>query len=473
MPSSSLPPRVKAILHRWRAATLFFVVVFGLVVASTFLARRSYASQAKLFVRLGRENVALDPTTTIGAGPVIAIPPTREQEINTIIETIYNRTLIEEIVDILGPEVVLEEQDWNPEGTAGREPADRTSLKRYQAVLTFLRHLDVRAAKRTTVIEVSYQTASPELAQRTVKLVVEKFLEQHLQLNRVPEAYRFLAEQAERSRKVLDKLEKEFGTLKSETGLYSAPEQRQILVTRLGRLQDEKLQTDVALRSTETEVAKIQETLKGIDPVQVTAQVKGLANEAADRMREVVFSLQVKEKDLLSRHPESHPDVELIRKQTKAAKEIFDRENRAREQVTTGPNRLYEEMQAALHKQVPSLAALRAKSELLADQIQQESQKLAELDKNAVQVSRLRQEVDLQEGHYRKYSENQEQAQIDQTLRLEKISNIRILQPASFNPKPVRPNVTLNLAAGFLFAGVGSLALATLLSFLTTTKSEV
>ncbi len=44
---------------------LFFVLVMAGTAVGTYLSPRSYRSQAKLFIRLGRENVTLDPTATL------------------------------------------------------------------------------------------------------------------------------------------------------------------------------------------------------------------------------------------------------------------------------------------------------------------------------------------------------------------------------------------------------------------------
>src|SRR5258708_17214696 len=89
-------------------AVLFLVVVFIL------LSSRAYRSTAKLFVRLGRENVTLDPTATFGQTPVVAVPPTRENEINSVVEILRTRALLEEVVDRVGPAAILGEGDLLP-----------------------------------------------------------------------------------------------------------------------------------------------------------------------------------------------------------------------------------------------------------------------------------------------------------------------------------------------------------------------
>jgi capsular polysaccharide biosynthesis protein len=73
---------------------------------------------------------------------------------------------------------------------------------------------------------------------------------------------------------------------------------------------------------------------------------------------------------------------------------------------------------------------------------------------------RLQRELSLQEVKYRKYSENLEQARIDQALETNKISNISMIQAATASMKPVKPIMAFNLALGFVLALVGGLGLA-------------
>src|SRR5689334_8679514 len=89
------PIRVWRALTRQKiAAAAFFVAVVSAVGVAAAIAPRTYRSQTKLFLRLGRENVTLDPTTTLGQTPVVAIPPSRENEINSVLEILKARTLL-------------------------------------------------------------------------------------------------------------------------------------------------------------------------------------------------------------------------------------------------------------------------------------------------------------------------------------------------------------------------------------------
>ena len=91
-----------------------------------------------------------------------------------------------------------------------------------------------------------------------------------------------------------------------------------------------------------------------------------------------------------------------------------------------------------------------------------ERERLQKLNQDQLLIARLQRDVDLQEGHYRKYADNLEQIQIDGALASERMSNISVVQPATYDAQPVRPRLFVTLGIGLLFAVVGSLALALL-----------
>src|ERR1700722_12441325 len=68
--------------HR-RAALIFFAVAASVTALYVLFVPRQYRSEAKLFVRIGRENVGLDATTTLGqSSPATSMPVARAEEMN-------------------------------------------------------------------------------------------------------------------------------------------------------------------------------------------------------------------------------------------------------------------------------------------------------------------------------------------------------------------------------------------------------
>src|SRR4051812_28860520 len=99
---------LRAVFRHKGKAALFFLAVVAATLLIAFVSPRAYRSQAKLFVRLGRENATLDPTATFGQTPVVAMPQSRENEINTAVEILKSPVLLEKVIDAVGPRAILD-----------------------------------------------------------------------------------------------------------------------------------------------------------------------------------------------------------------------------------------------------------------------------------------------------------------------------------------------------------------------------
>ena len=82
------------------------------------------------------------------------------------------------------------------------------------------------------------------------------------------------------------------------------------------------------------------------------------------------------------------------------------------------------------------------------------------LNNDELRIARLEREVQLEEANYRKYSDSLEQARIDHAMAEGGKSNVSIVQPATFDLKPVKPNVLLNLLAAVVLGTLVGLGLA-------------
>ena len=83
----------------------FMVLLFGVVAIKTLLQPSAYRSEAKLLLRIGRENVSLDPTATVGE--VVGINRSYDWEVNSELEILKSREVAERVVDEMGASVLL------------------------------------------------------------------------------------------------------------------------------------------------------------------------------------------------------------------------------------------------------------------------------------------------------------------------------------------------------------------------------
>lgn len=466
--------------HRKKSICAFLLVVCGAVSISA-LSPKIYQSQSLFYVRLGRENVKLDPTTTLGQTSVITIPNSRENEINSVVEILRSRAIAEKVVDALGPQLILDDvilddadsgdpasaNDVNE--TLGSSPFDSgianlggilrqlgitaTVSTREKAIGKIAKNFSARALNKADLISLAYRANSPALAQQVVSKFTEIYLNEHAGLNRPPKAHEFLEQQSERLKDELTHSESELKEMKQQTNLASPDSQRELLVTRLNRLQDELLNTETLLVATKSEIEALDQKLARLSHSRVEAVTTGLSNPAADGMRQLLYSLQLEEKKLAGMYTNDHPRIASIRNEIAQSEAILNQEKGALQTVTEGPNRTFEEFNMARMRQETLLSSMEAKAATLRQQIAAAEQQFQAQIENELRIARLQRDIQLQDASYRKYFENLEQAHIDQALENERISNINVIQPATLVEKPVGPNVLMNLLAG-LFGGV-------------------
>ena len=406
--------------------------------------------------------MALDPTATVGSTPVLTFQDPRESEMNSVIEIIHSHTLMEKVVDAIGPAVILGRDDANSNSVEdlAAPSSSSTAKERDAAIRRLSRTLDAEAVKKSNVVEITCDAASPELAQSLVDKTIELYLIEHVRLNRTPGAEAFLSEQTSKSRDLLQDKEEELRKVKGETGMIEPQAQRTIVVNRIGRLKDESLQIDAELASAEAEMKRLQEQLASLPETQVTEETVGLPNEAADQMRNQLYTLQMKEQDLATKFTDDHPQLQQVRQQIADAQVVLDKEQPAHTQTKTGVSKPHEEVKLQILREEPVLAALRAKSAQINSQLSAEKAASDQLNSDEIQVARLERDAQLAEANYRKYSDSLEQARIDGAMAQQGKSNISIVQPATLDMQPVKPRVLFNLALAIVIGGLGGLGLA-------------
>ncbi|HVX16190.1 MAG TPA: GNVR domain-containing protein [Pirellulales bacterium] len=465
-------------------AAFFVTSLFasGLVIV---FAPKTYRSEAKLLVRLGRENVILDAAATLGQNAAVAMPLSRENELNSVVSILNSRALAEQVVDALGPAAILDGRSGRH--TTSDAPAQTVvkagtaswlnDLKimnslpaREKAVLELLSSIRVSTARKSDVVDVTCLSPTPELSQAVVAKLVELYVEQHIEWNRTPKARDFFEQQTARLRADLNRKEESLVELKNETGMASPDEQRRMLIAQVGRLEDELMAAEASAAAAEAEVRLVEKKMHGYPTTEVTSRTTGFANEAADTMRAQLYSLELKEQELLAKYTEEHPEVRLVRDQIARSRAVLGSEDRTIAQVTTGRTRASEQAELSLLEREPLLASHQAKAGKVRSQLAEMRARLSELNRNEREVSQLAREVALNDASYRKYSESLEQARIDEALQSEQISNISIVQPASYEVKPARPQRLLTLVVGLLVGSCGSVGLALVAECLTQTR---
>ena len=191
--NSPLENSIGALRRHKKTAFGFFVLATVSVSLLTLLWPRTYRSEGKLFVRLGRENATLDPTATVGQEPLVGVAYSHESEVNSAVEVLQSHQLLEKVVEAIGPSAILRRGDstivaWGQWCRSDQAPSGES---RDQAVWRLAKNLQVTAVKKSNIIQVSCLAQTPDLAQRIVAKLIDLYLDENIRLSRPPQAHEF------------------------------------------------------------------------------------------------------------------------------------------------------------------------------------------------------------------------------------------------------------------------------------------
>lgn len=468
-----------------RKMIVFFLSLVIVVAMGTFLEAKVYRSEAELLVRLGRENATVGPT--VATGRVINISADRENEINSEVDILESRELAKEVVEAIGAKPILygEKETLRPGASlptvvrywarqavicplaglsrllawqGAATPAGRL-LEKELAIESLMKRLDVEASKKSNIITIKYATNDPALARKVLNRLVGFYLEKHIEVNHTPGSYTFFRKQKNKLRASLDHTEEELRDLKNSTGVSSVSEQRRILLERIGAMQSglEKSQSSAAASQARVEV--LAATLARLPGVVRKQKTTGFASSAADSLRKQVYALELKEQKLLSIFTANSIPVLQIRRRIKGGKALLSKAQQQK-QITTGINDNYQKIELALLSEKANLASLKAREAQIGSHLKSAGQKLDSLNDTQLRFEQLDRDLAVERSSYRKYSDSLEQARIDEALDMQRISNISIVEPASYSVEPVGPKTLLNLCLGFSLGICGALGLA-------------
>ncbi len=466
---------VRILFRHRRKMVLFFLGTMAAVLLLVVVWPRTYSSDARLFLRIGRESVALDPTAT--TGQTVMLQKTQEDEVNSALEIIGSSEVLTQVVDEVGAERIL---GLAPpaEGDAEVQPSlvDRArsglasvlralrlsepGSDRDLAIRRLKSNMDVWAPKQSTVIGIRYLADSPELARDVVAATTDAFLQTHLKLNHTSGSLAFFSEQVDLLHADLTAAETALRDHKNKYKLASGESKREIIEEQISDVELQLLASERDLKYAEAKIADLTEQIAGLDPELVTNRVAGFANEAKDNMREKLYELELREGELRSRYTDEHPLLIQVEEQRKLAEDILKSLPDERTQTTEALNPNQRALELELLQEKATADALRARRDSAHAQQERLYEQLAELNDAQLELAQLERKVQLLDGKYRTHVDKLEQARVNDALERERISNVNIVQPATLVLKPATPQKRLMLAFGLLVATCGAFGLA-------------
>jgi len=460
-------PSVRDFLHlvfkRKTQILTFFSATVLIVTIGTLLWPPAFEAASQILVKIGRENLFVPAS---GVSPVVNI--NREQQINSEIEILKSRSLAKKVVDALGPKAIypkLKEKGARSGGN-GKGPDARKILVE-KAAFKLQKDLDIKAIKKSNVIEVGFTNRDPEMAAAVVNKLVDFFLDRHLDVHKNPQSFTFFKKQSQALKDKLRQGEESLKAFKREHNVTSLEEERALSLNQEATLA-------AALNQTITQEAETKNRVKEI-PKQLASTPKNIPQGKEvnynpyliNTLEARLVELELKERGLLTKYTTRNRLVQNVRSEIRIVKDkLEEQDNKGYKKSLYGPNPTYQRLQQELFQNETDLKALNAKKKAQRSQLAEYRGKLDKLNRIEMELNQLQNQLDVDRQNYRLYLTKFEESRISNAMDAERITNVTVIEPALPPLKPVSPKVSLNIALGILFGGFGGLFLAFFLEYL-------
>lgn len=457
--------------HRKKLVVLpTLAVLLGLSIILFF--PRTYRSQAKLFLQIGRESVGIDPTATVGQ--TIALQQSgRDNEVQSALEVLAGRGVIGAAVDELGPEIVLAQ--GGADGAGGKSNLIANAVgavprmisgwfqsldpisQREEAIIQLERGLEFGAERDSAVIVIKYDAKTPQLAQQICDAVVKAYQREHLRIHNNPGSTTFFDDQQALLRKQVDEAEEGLRQMKDALGIGSIDLRRTTLETQYSAVTLNRYDAEQQLATALASVADLDQQLDKL-PARLTSSKTSVPNEGGDMLQDQYYALRLKEMELKARYSDGHPLVQAVSQQVAQAKRVIDTVELTRDVTVDDINPISRDLSLDRKKQASVIAGLKARLTELDVQEKKILSDLRSINEAGLKIAQLERVAELARDKYRQYGEYLEEARIVRELQRERISNVSVVQPASFQEKPVGPKKLLVVLATMFLAMFGTAA---------------
>jgi len=450
---------LKALFLRYRwiiLGTLAFCLIAGWLTLQIFFTDL-YETKASLLVKIGREN-AETPSTVVN-GQVLS-QGVRIQDINSEVQLLSSRSLVEAAVDKIGPEAfrnVLKRPDsiWGyPKYLVKRVArAAKTEFKeiliamnlkkrlssRDQAVLAVSDGLKVEPVKESDVFTLRLRLPSSDLCLQTANVLLNDYLEIRAKARASNPEVGFFDQETREKKSELEEFMKRRADVRKTWDVSSPGEQRSIILKQLSDLTQERTDLEGQTRRLVTERAEIAQRSQSL-PSLVEKERQDSRNPALESLKERITSLKMERARLLGRYL---PEAEVAQKNAReiaSLEELLAREQQTIPSSTTQEaNPLQRELQESLVQHDIQIAGLESRNDQLTGPIAGLRAKLAALDRGADSMEEADRDYRLAEQSYFAYFKRRAEARMEAELDSRQLANVSLISRPEIPIEPVYP----------------------------------
>lgn len=477
-----LKEHITTILRHWGKILL---VMFGALLVTgsiAFLSSKVYVSEARILLL---DSSPAQRASRGGSADIVGASTPPQDQVLTQVQIIKSPALAEKLALELGPERVLAEMtwrwDWLRELPGQVKDRILVTLYGWEHTANLLRMIGIRnpalatgadgppvgAARdklmdglhaegiaKTDMFGVAFAAPSPEFAAEALNGMIDIYVGHVVALRRPVDTAAIAQQEAERLEAALAEAEQALREFSAENDILSIERQKDLLLDRRSRTQDELASARRAALEAEQKLAAIEaqmETLPRNEAISVTTR----PNPVVDRLRERLSQLQTE----LQRYVAGSAAANRLRREIAAITAQLETEAQAvTGGETTGTSSLYQQLQNTRTLELAEREALEVRSDVLSRELETVEADLRRLDGHELRYRQLARAVEAREEAYRYALQKREETAIQ--LQIAEPSQARVVPVelggvADDPSSPARGRLlALGVIAGLL-AGIG------------------
>lgn len=436
------------IFKRQKMIISIFLVTVATVTIGVFLTKPVYEASVKIL--LNREV----SESLLKMAPWY--PMTRkyelEEEINSEIELIKSREVIEAVLDELDQKVSVQKpsdsQDVSPSSASDSEIGERDLVRsRLNRIFALQKKIVAEPVKKSDVIQIRYSCHDPQMAMDVSNAVAEKYIDYRAKIYRTSGVVDFFDEQMEITKSNLDQLELALKDYRQQEALLSYDKQEMILLSKLNEFEISLTKVRKDIISKEAKYEKIRDFMSSpLQPLVPSLEIReeGITFALYGRL----IDLRMQLNKLLTHFTEDHREVKNLRRE-----------------IDLGQAELRTEVEKVIELEESSLEILRAEESALNSTVNMLYKEVRALPEKELTVMRLQRAIEDHQGVYSMLVLKREEARISEASD-RRITNISVISRATLPIRPIRPQKAMLLIVGCLIGLIGGFGLAFVVEYL-------
>jgi len=409
----------------------FFITVSSLSYFYVKSIPDVYQSEASLLITAGRENVEMIPTARE------AVSISRTKDLQTEVEILRNRDVIEEVVDKIGINNFIDEKKVTNIDIISE---DANIQIRESIILSLMGNISLNIKRGTSIIGITYKSQKPQLAKNVIDTLIYVYLDKRIDIHFSSSQYDFFKAQVDSSLYSINEIEKKIVEKKNELIVPSdSSDYSANLSSRIVLLQHEIDQNITTIAESESKIGYFTEILKDMPD---TVETETIIN--SENVQSEIYSLYLKKLDLLSKYSEENPRVKEIDRQIDEITKLFSGKNKGNEEFNSN----YQQLLQNLNTEKINLISLKAKNDALNKISNSLKKGINKNNDSELEISQLERDKNNLIKTYNKYLDSLTEAEIDKTVQKQNISNVKILQSPTYPVRPLATRKMRNFALG-------------------------